>query len=201
MKKMLHFSGFSWFCVVLGHFLDFIVCALWMFVQFQSLLQDWNQSDLRHTISAESQVSFLHRFEYTCCLNTVFFQHTSWIWSLRVLTLQTVDISLQKKFAWSLPVFLHFVTFWNFSLSTFNTFRVVTSLCTMQNKSFLQARCEEPLMTSDWGIPLVLALLLLALLYAFLYLPATAQRALLEQALSSNNTTTAVTTDDWLTEE
>lgn len=49
-------------------------------------------------------------------------------------------------------------------------------------------------MTSDWGLPLLLALLLLALLYAFLYLPATAQRALLEQALSSNNTTTAETT-------
>lgn len=63
----------------------------------------------------------------------------------------------------------------------------------MQNKSFLQARCEEPLMTSEWGFPLLLALLLLALLYAFLYLPATAQRALLEQALSSNNTTTAET--------
>ena len=62
----------------------------------------------------------------------------------------------------------------------------------MQNTSFLQARCEEPLMPSDWGLPLVLALLLLALLYAFLYLPATAQRALLEQALSSNNTTTSV---------
>lgn len=77
-------------------------------------------------------------------------------------------------------------------------------LYTMQNKSFLQARCEEPLMTSDWGLPLLLALLLLALLYAFLYLPATAQRALLEQALSSNNTTAAVTTpgtEDWLTDE
>lgn len=45
-------------------------------------------------------------------------------------------------------------------------------------------------MTSDWGIPLLLALLLLALLYAFLYVPAAAQRALLEQALGSNNTTT-----------
>eukprot|EP00064_Thunnus_orientalis_P016431 superscaffoldBa00003259_g16496 len=72
----------------------------------------------------------------------------------------------------------------------------------MQNKSFLQARCDEPLMTSDWGIPLLLALLLLGLLYAFLYLPATAQRALLEQALSSNNTTTLTTPkDDWLTDE
>lgn len=48
-------------------------------------------------------------------------------------------------------------------------------------------------MTSDWGLPLLLALLLLALLYAFLYLPATAQQALLEQALSSNNTTAAET--------
>lgn len=64
----------------------------------------------------------------------------------------------------------------------------------VHNKSFLQARCEEPLVTSDWGLPLLVALLVLALLYAFLYLPATAQRALLEQALRSNNTTTAVTT-------
>ncbi|KAK5885263.1 hypothetical protein CesoFtcFv8_018992 [Champsocephalus esox] len=76
----------------------------------------------------------------------------------------------------------------------------------MHNKSFLQARCEEPIMTTDWGIPLVLALLGLALIYAFLYLPATAQRALMEQALRSNNTTniTEMTTPgnkDWLTEE
>ncbi|KAF3700350.1 hypothetical protein EXN66_Car016037 [Channa argus] len=64
----------------------------------------------------------------------------------------------------------------------------------MPNKSFLQARCDEPIMTSDWGLPLLLALLLLAMVYAFLYLPATAQRALVDQALSSNDTTTAVTT-------
>ena len=61
-------------------------------------------------------------------------------------------------------------------------------------------------MTTDWGLPLVLALLGLALIYAFLYLPATAQRALMEQALRSNNTTntTEMTTagnKDWLTEE
>lgn len=58
-------------------------------------------------------------------------------------------------------------------------------------------------MTSDWGLPLLLALLMLALLYAFLYLPATAQRALLEQALSSNNTTLARSTadeEDWYTD-
>lgn len=58
-------------------------------------------------------------------------------------------------------------------------------------------------MTSDWGLPLLLALLMLALLYAFLYLPATAQRALLEQALSSNNTTVARSTaneEDWQTD-
>lgn len=75
-------------------------------------------------------------------------------------------------------------------------------LWTMQNKSFLQARCEEPIMTSDWGVILLLALLLLALLYTFLYLPATAQRALLEQALSSSNTSTTPSTsttarEDW----
>lgn len=51
-------------------------------------------------------------------------------------------------------------------------------------------------MTSDWGIPLLLALLMLALLYTFLYLPATAQRALLEQALSTNNTTAVSSADD-----
>lgn len=51
--------------------------------------------------------------------------------------------------------------------------------------SFLQARCDEPIMTTDWGIPLVIALLLLVLLYAFLYLPALSHRALLEQELSN----------------
>lgn len=59
-------------------------------------------------------------------------------------------------------------------------------------------------MTSDWGIPLLAALLLLALVYTFLYLPATAQRALLEQALSRNNTTMAMNTSDkegWFTVE
>lgn len=58
-------------------------------------------------------------------------------------------------------------------------------------------------MTSDWGLPLLLALLMLALLYAFLYLPATAQRALLEQALSRNNITVARNTadeEDWKTD-
>lgn len=189
---------------VLGHFLDFIWCALWMFVEFQSLLQDWNQSDIWHTIlqslrSVSSTGVSVQAVWIQCFFNT---PARSDYWKCTVgVTLQTVDISLQKKFVWSLHVFLYFVIFGDFSLSTFHIFRVVTSLCTMPNKSFLQARCEEPLMTSDWGIPLVLALLLLALLYAFLYLPATAQRALLEQALSSNNTTTAVTTDDWITDE
>lgn len=59
-------------------------------------------------------------------------------------------------------------------------------------------------MTSEWGVPLLLALLLLALIYAFLYLPATAQRALLQQALSSNNTTAAEITSamgEWSTDE
>lgn len=62
---------------------------------------------------------------------------------------------------------------------------VATKRPIMHNKSFLQARCEEPLMTSDWGIPLLLALLMLALLYAFLYLngdsPASPARASTQQ--------------------
>ncbi|KAI4881610.1 hypothetical protein NFI96_027905 [Prochilodus magdalenae] len=49
--------------------------------------------------------------------------------------------------------------------------------------SFLQARCERTLVTSDWGIPLLIALLLLLLVYAFLYLPALSHRAELQQAL------------------
>lgn len=40
--------------------------------------------------------------------------------------------------------------------------------------SFLQARCDEVLFTNDWGLPLVLALLLLLLVYTFLYLPSLA---------------------------
>lgn len=53
--------------------------------------------------------------------------------------------------------------------------------------SFLQARCEEPIMTTDWGLPLIVALLLLGLLYGFLYLPALTQRALLEQAITNQS--------------
>lgn len=53
--------------------------------------------------------------------------------------------------------------------------------------SFLQARCEDPIMTTDWGLPLIIALLLLGLLYVFLYLPAITQRALLEQALTNQS--------------
>ncbi|RXN06391.1 hypothetical protein ROHU_032841 [Labeo rohita] len=53
-------------------------------------------------------------------------------------------------------------------------------------QSFLQARCEETLVTSDWGIPLLVALLLLLLVYAFLYLPSITYRALLQQALSNH---------------
>ncbi|CAL8314556.1 unnamed protein product [Arctogadus glacialis] len=69
------------------------------------------------------------------------------------------------------------------------------------NKSFLQARCDEPIMTSDWGLPLLLALLLLALLYAFLYLPSMAQRALMDQAMANhtlqgNATPGSLTLDD-----
>jgi len=40
--------------------------------------------------------------------------------------------------------------------------------------SFLQARCDEVLVTNDWCLPLVLALLLLLLVYTFLYLPSLA---------------------------
>lgn len=47
-------------------------------------------------------------------------------------------------------------------------------------QSFLQARCQEPIMTTDWGLPLFIALVLLGLLYAFLYLPATQHHALQE---------------------
>lgn len=43
-----------------------------------------------------------------------------------------------------------------------------------QRASFLQARCDNVLVTNDWGLPLVLALLLLLLLYTFLYLPSLA---------------------------
>lgn len=43
-----------------------------------------------------------------------------------------------------------------------------------EHGSFLQARCETVLVTNDWGLPLVLALLLLLLIYAFLYLPSQA---------------------------
>ncbi|KAL6476390.1 hypothetical protein MHYP_G00148890 [Metynnis hypsauchen] len=60
--------------------------------------------------------------------------------------------------------------------------------CSTMQGSFLQARCEEPIMTSDWGVPLVIALLLLVLLYAFLYLPALSHRALLEQEVGNQTT-------------
>lgn len=43
-----------------------------------------------------------------------------------------------------------------------------------QGGSFLQARCDEVLVTNDWCLPLVLALLLLLLIYTFLYLPSLA---------------------------
>lgn len=43
-----------------------------------------------------------------------------------------------------------------------------------QRGSFLQARCDKVLVTNDWCLPLVLALLLLLLIYAFLYLPSLA---------------------------
>lgn len=66
----------------------------------------------------------------------------------------------------------------------------VCSLCDwcgrIMQQSFLQARCEETLVTSDWGIPLLIALLLLLLVYAFLYLPAISYRALLQQVLSNH---------------
>lgn len=40
--------------------------------------------------------------------------------------------------------------------------------------SFLQARCDQVLVTNDWCLPLLLALLLLLLIYTFLYLPSLA---------------------------
>lgn len=43
-----------------------------------------------------------------------------------------------------------------------------------QEGSFLQARCDKVLVTNDWCLPLVLALLLLLLVYTFLYLPSLA---------------------------
>lgn len=43
-----------------------------------------------------------------------------------------------------------------------------------QGGSFLQARCDQVLVTNDWCLPLVLALLLLLLVYTFLYLPSLA---------------------------
>ena len=46
----------------------------------------------------------------------------------------------------------------------------------VQAGSFLQARCDQVLVTNDWWPPLVLAVLLLLLIYAFLYLPSLAHR-------------------------
>ena len=43
-----------------------------------------------------------------------------------------------------------------------------------QSTSLLQARCDEVLVTNDWCLPLMAALLLLLLVYAFLYLPSLA---------------------------
>lgn len=43
-----------------------------------------------------------------------------------------------------------------------------------QRGSLLQARCDQVLVTNDWCLPLVLALLLLLLIYTFLYLPSLA---------------------------
>lgn len=43
-----------------------------------------------------------------------------------------------------------------------------------QEDSFLQARCDKVLVTNDWCLPLVLALLVLFLVYTFLYLPSLA---------------------------
>lgn len=44
----------------------------------------------------------------------------------------------------------------------------------VQRGSFLQARCDHVLVTNDWGLPLILALLVLLLVYTFLYLPSLA---------------------------
>ncbi|KAG7276836.1 hypothetical protein CRUP_008786 [Coryphaenoides rupestris] len=45
-----------------------------------------------------------------------------------------------------------------------------------QRGSFLQARCDQVLVTNDWCLPLAVALLLLLLVYAFIYLPSLAYR-------------------------
>ncbi|TRY77674.1 hypothetical protein DNTS_017957 [Danionella cerebrum] len=54
-------------------------------------------------------------------------------------------------------------------------------------QSVLAVRCEETLFTNDWGIPLLVALLVLLLIYAFLYLPSISYRAVLQQALSNHS--------------
>ena len=43
-----------------------------------------------------------------------------------------------------------------------------------QSGSLLQARCDDVLVTNDWCLPLAVALLLLLLVYAFIYLPSLA---------------------------
>ncbi|MGH0142021.1 UNVERIFIED_CONTAM: hypothetical protein FKN15_030020 [Acipenser sinensis] len=55
---------------------------------------------------------------------------------------------------------------------------------TMQQSMF-QARCQETILISDWGVPLIIALLLLWLIYAFIYLPAMVQKALMEEVLGN----------------
>lgn len=89
-----------------------------------------------------------------------------------------------KKEPSLLLTFLFFV-----ALKKLSSNQVQSIFPRMHSTTFMQARCDEPLTASDCCLPLLLALLTLALLYSFLYLPATAQRALLEQALNSNNTT------------
>ena len=44
-----------------------------------------------------------------------------------------------------------------------------------QRGSLLQARCDDLLVTNDWGLPPAVALLLLLLVYGFVYLPSLAR--------------------------
>lgn len=46
-----------------------------------------------------------------------------------------------------------------------------------------QARCDETILITNWGLPLAVALFLLWLTYTFIYLPAMEHRSMVENAL------------------